>query len=233
MKRILKVLLGSLLVFVVGFGILYLVYNEPIPETVNNNEADRLAYAMLFALNHKAYNNTRFLEWSFRDGSHQFLWDKSFNIVKVSWGNHTVNLNIDYPSRSIVYTDAIAITGKPKEKLIQKAVKLFHNDSFWLVAPFKVFDKGTTRGVVALEDGSKGLLVTYTEGGTTPGDSYLWILHPDGFPKSYKMWTQLLPIGGIEATWDNWRIMESGTFLPQSHKLGPFTLNMGKVRAYN
>ena len=87
--------------------------------------------------------------------------------------------------------------------------------------------------IVPLEDGLSGLLVTYASGGSTPGDSYLWILQPNGFPKSYKMWVKIIPIGGVEATWDDWAIMESGVYLPKTHKLGPLELSMGDVRGYN
>jgi hypothetical protein len=110
---------------------------------------------------------------------------------------------------------------------------MFNNDSFWLVAPYKVFDQGTTRQLVALEGGRDALLVTYSSGGTTPGDSYLWILGDDGLPASYKMWVKIIPIGGLEATWANWQRMESGIMLPTSHQVGPLTLEMGEVRAFN
>ncbi|MDT0607679.1 hypothetical protein [Croceitalea rosinachiae] len=125
------------------------------------------------------------------------------------------------------------MTKNKKKNIIKKALKYFNNDSFWLVAPYKVFDKGTERSIVDLEDGSKGLLVTYTSGGDTPGDSYLWILNENGFPNSYKMWVSTIPIGGIEASWDDWVVVESGAFLPKSHEFGPIKLEMGQVKGYN
>ena len=76
-------------------------------------------------------------------------------------------------------------------------------------------------------------MVTYTRGGSTPGDSYLWKLQPNGFPESFKMWVQIIPIGGLEATWDDWQLVESGAFLPKSHQLGPLTIDMGAVKGYN
>ena len=102
-----------------------------------------------------------------------------------------------------------------------------------MVAPYKVFDKGTKRSIVITEDGSEALLVTYTSGGDTPGDSYLWLLNDNGFPYSFKMWVKVLPIGGLQADWDDWLVSKSGAFLPKSHKIGPITLSMGDVRAYN
>ena len=116
--------------------------------------------------------------------------------------------------------------------MIDKALKNFNNDSFWLVAPYKVFDQGTQRAIVELKNGTNGLLVTYNSGGTTPGDSYLWILNENGFPSAYKMWVSIIPIGGLEASWDDWLVTQSGAFLPKSHKLGPLTLSMGDVKGY-
>ena len=78
-------------------------------------------------------------------------------------------------------------------EIIQTAQHFFNNDSFWLVAPYKVFEQGVERRIVDY-DGKKPLLVTYTSGGSTPGDSYLWILDENGFPTSYKMWVSLIPL---------------------------------------
>jgi len=58
-------------------------------------------------------------------------------------------------------------------------------------------------------------------------------LLPSGFPESYQMWVKIIPIGGLEATWDEWKEFDNGLRLPTSHKLGPMTLNMGVVKAYN
>src|SRR5690606_137362 len=134
---------------------------------------------------------------------------------------------------SSVIKDNKAVMGTAREKLIKKARSFFYNDSFWLVAPFKVFDPGTERSIVSLKDGKQGLLVTYTSGGDTPGDSYLWTLQPNGFPVSFRMWVSIIPIGGIEVGWDAWQVTESGAFLPGKHRIGPITLDIGNVRGYN
>ncbi len=237
MKKLFSILLkivgGILLLGLVIFGITYLIYNEPLPEGSKGSEADALAYKMLEAINHDAYKNTQYLEWSLLDGKHKYKWDKANGKVIVNWGDYTVKLNLNDTSKSIASKKNELISAKESKDIVNTAWDYFNNDSFWLVAPFKVFDQGTIRSVVSLDDGTKGLLVTYASGGTTPGDSYLWKLKPNGFPKSYQMWTSIVPIGGIEATWDDWKIMESGVFLPTSHQLGPVTINMGPVKAYN
>ncbi|QLG47002.1 hypothetical protein [Costertonia aggregata] len=233
MKKLFKitgVVLGLLSIGLLIFG---WFSNEPLPEGKSGPEADALARTMLKAMNYDKYKNTRFLEWSYQGGTHQYKWDKAMGKVEVKWSDYTVDLDLNETSKSIAFENSTALPPKENRDIVNVAWEYFNNDSFWLVAPFKVFDEGVQRSLVELEDGSDGLLVTYTTGGTTPGDSYLWKLQPNGFPYSFKMWVKIIPIGGLEATWDDWQIMESGTFLPKSHKLGPITLEVGNPKAYN
>ena len=89
------------------------------------------------------------------------------------------------------------------------------------MAPYKVFDAGTERRIVNYKN-KDALLITYRSGGTTPGDSYLWILNEKFLPTSYKMWTSIIPICGISATWSDWKNTEAGIKLPTQHKLSLF-----------
>jgi len=232
LKKLGKILVAILVLVLISAGILYALYNEPLPEGVASKEADALATKMLTALNHEAYKETRFLEWSFANGKHHYKWDKVSDTVLVSWRDYRVGLNLRDRTKSKVLKGNMVVAASEKKELIKKATTFFNNDSFWLVAPYKIFDDGTQRSIVALENGSKGLMVTYTSGGDTPGDSYLWELQPNGFPISFKMWVKIIPIGGLEASWDAWQVTESGAFLPVAHQLGPVTLEMGTVRAY-
>ncbi|ASV32038.1 hypothetical protein [Maribacter cobaltidurans] len=233
LKKLLRILGIIVLVIVIAFGTIYALYNEPLPEGRSGPEADALAQKMLNSLNYDQYKNTRFIEWSFRDGSHLYKWDRNNKKVEVQWDDYRVNLDLIATESSIGYRNGERLNAKENEDVIEDAVSMFNNDSFWLVAPYKVFDPGTRREVVALEDGSEGLLVTFNSGGTTPGDSYLWILQPSGFPKSFKMWVKIIPIGGVEATWDDWLVTDSGAFLPKTHVMGPLEISMGDVRGYN
>jgi hypothetical protein len=233
MKIIFKILLIFLGLLLVSITVLYFDYNEPLPEGKNSDKAAIIAHKMLDAINIDAYQKAKYFEWSFAGGSHNYKWDKQNGKVTVSWDNKLVKLNLNDLNKSEVFENGAAVIGASKSELITKATDYFNNDSFWLVAPFKVFDKGTTRSIVDLEDGTKGLMVTYGSGGTTPGDSYVWKLNEKGLPISYQMWVKIIPVGGLKATWDNWKKMENGVYLPSSHKLGPITLSMGDIRSYN
>ncbi len=237
MRKVLKVLIKCIgVLFILGvviYGVLYAVYNKALPQGKPGIAADSLAHKMLNAINYNAYQDTRYIEWNFKDGAHRYKWDKQLGIARVEWDNYRIILKLADPEKSSVFEKDIQVEERLRAKLIEKAVSIFNNDSFWLVAPFKVYDNGTERSLVTLDDGSKGLLITYTLGGTTPGDSYLWKVGTNGFPLSFQMWVDILPIGGLEATWEDWQVMESGVFLPTAHKLGPMDFRMERIKAYN
>ncbi|WP_298475747.1 hypothetical protein [uncultured Maribacter sp.] len=231
LKKLGKFICYAFSIIVLGSGIAYIIYNKPIPKGEKGTKADALARKMLHAIHQKDFAKTRYLEWSFNSGSHQYKWNIAKEIVTVQWKSNLVTLHLSNPDKNKVIVKNKRINISEKNILVKKAIAHFNNDSFWLIAPFKVFDKGTERSIVILENGEEALLVTHTLGGSTPGDSYLWKLEPNGLPKSFQMWVKIIPIGGIEATWDDWKKMQNGVLLPTKHKIGPITLSMGNVKA--
>ncbi len=230
MKKLFK-FIGILLLLLIVAGIFfYFINNEPIPEGKKGKSADALAEKMLTALNNDAFKNTETLKWSFRN-EHFYTWKKQENIVHISWDNNKVTLHTKQPEKSELYIDGKNSNNK---KLIEQAQNFFNNDSFWLVAPYKIFDSGTERRIVKYKN-KDALLITYTSGGSTPGDSYLWILDDNYLPTSFKMWTSIIPIGGVSATWSDLKSTESGIKLPTKHKLSflGIEIGMGNVGAYN
>jgi hypothetical protein len=142
-----------------------------------------------------------------------------------------VILHTKNPKKTEVFIDAKKVENSD---ILKKATTFYNNDSFWLVAPYKIFDTGTERRLVNYK-GKDALLITYTFGGSTPGDSYLWILDKNNVPTSFKMWTKIIPIGGISATWSDWKNTESGIKLPTTHTLSLFGLeiSLGNVTSIN
>jgi len=235
-KKVFKII-GGLIVFftlptLLLFGFMYLKYDEDLPKGKQGPEADKLATKMLEALNEEAYLNTDYLEWTFKD-RHHYKWYKSDKICEVYWDDFTVILDFNNTSNSKVFVLKQEYKGVEKQDYIIKAKNYFNNDSFWLVAPYKIFDASAERRLVTTEDNEKALLVTHTSGGSTPGDSYLWHLDTEGKPRSYQMWVEILPINGLEATWENWVTTESGAKLPTFHKLLFLGLEMGDVKGLN
>ncbi|MGA1226635.1 MAG: hypothetical protein ACO3VF_05230 [Tamlana sp.] len=214
------------------FGFLFLKYNEDLPTGIQGKEADALAYRMLEALDYEAYKNTHYIEWSFKK-RHHYKWDKKNNTCDVYWKEYKVTLNLNNLSESKAYIHSFKTESEIADCLIKKATNYFNNDSFWLVAPYKVFDEGTERRLVKTKNNKDALLVTYTNGGTTPGDSYLWLLDDNGKPYAFKIWADILPIDGLEASWSDWTTTQTGAQLPIFHNLLVLGLEIDGVKGTN
>ena len=230
MKSFFKIIGTLLLLLILAGGIFFAIKNEALPIGEQGIEADALATKMLKAMDVEAFKSTEILEWNFRN-KHHYKWFKNNDSVLVSWGENKVLLNLKNPHKSSV---SVNTKKETDSELIETATAYFNNDSFWLVAPYKVFDQGTERRIVK-QEGKASLLVTYTSGGTTPGDSYLWKLDENGMPISFKMWVDIIPVGGIEASWDQLKMTQSGIQLPTSHTLSLFGMQLaiGAIAAYN
>lgn len=223
MKILFRVLGVIVVVLLLLFAGAYLMYNEPLPEGTAGPEADRLANKMMAAVGAENMAKSNILTWTF-NGSHHYVWDRKRNLVEVKWGDNQVLLNLDEWQKGKAYDDGKEVTGDALDKKRGKAWEIFCNDSFWFIAPTKVFDEGVMRSVVKDKAGNDALLVTYTSGGVTPGDSYLWLLDDSGLPKAFRLWVSIIPIGGLKATWDNWKTLGTGLKVATNHKLGPMPL---------
>ena len=157
--------LGFLLLIAGILFIAYFIMDKPLPIGMQGEEAEQLANEMLAALNKPAFDSLEFISFTFR-GEHSYQWDRKKKQVVVSWSDSEVFLDLN---KSI----------KDFTLLEYKAYQFFINDTFWLIAPFKVRDEGVIRSTVDTNMG-RGLMVTYTSGGITPGDSYLWIVDEKG-----------------------------------------------------
>ena len=229
LRWLLWVLLGVLGIFLIIALSLYLM-DEPLPAGKSGPQADALAEKMLAAINHPAWENTGAISWAYA-GRHELLWDRQRQYVRVCWGGDTeVVLDINRRSGAVWKNDQL-VSGKDAEALLTKAWKIWVNDSFWLNPISKVFDEGTSRSVIDVGEGREGLLVTYSSGGATPGDSYLWIIGEDGLPVSWKMWVSILPIGGIELSWEDWITLPTGAKISTRHSTPILDLLLTNVRA--
>lgn len=214
MKKILRIASILFLGLIFFLFIFFITKNEKLPEGTVGPEAEELAMKMMESLNYEAWQATPEISWTFK-GVHSYTWDKTEHVVTVKWDDHEVILR---PSdKSGIVLNGEDYSSLEIEDLIDTSWGYFNNDSFWLCAPFKAFDSGTERSIVKLKDGRQGLKVTYTSGGSTPGDSYVWILDENHRPTSVKMWVSILPLGGMEFTWENYKILESGAMIAQDH----------------
>jgi hypothetical protein len=228
-----KVVAGAviLLVSLVLGVVLYAVaLSEAPPEGKPGPEADALAQRMRVAVHADAWDRTRAVQWNFA-GRQQHLWDRHRWFARVRWDNGRYEALVDLDDKTgVVRRDGTLMSGPESDALVQKAWAFWANDSFWLNPVAKTFEEGVVREIVDLPQGGQGLLVRYEgAGGVTPGDAYLWVPGEDDVPSHWKMWVKIIPVGGVEASWDGWIALRTGAKVSTSHELGPLTIELTDV----
>lgn len=219
---------GVLAVGAVGATLAWL--HRPLPQGEPGPAAEALAQALVASVDGEAWSRTGAVAWTFA-GRRSHLWDRERGYLRLTEGDRVTWLRLDNLD-GVAREGDRALTGDARRAALESAWSAFCNDSFWLNPVVKVFDPGTSRKRVPLGDGTYALLVTYSSGGVTPGDSYLWIPGPDGRPAAWRMWVSILPIGGVEATWEGWIRLPTGAWVSTEHawEVGRMTI-VSDVRA--
>ena len=212
----LKYLGVSLLFLLLAIFSLGWYLHEPKPEGHSPALADELAQKMLEAVHYEAWDSLPYIHWKAITGM-EYIWMKAQNTVQVNFNDGTKVLLETTTQKGKVFQQVNQLTGKEADSYLQKAWQMFCNDSFWLNPLVKAFDPGTKRTMVQLADGRQGLMVSYHSGGVTPGDSYVWILNEQNLPISCKMWVSIIPIGGVEFSWENWVSLPGGAKISKDH----------------
>jgi len=202
----------------------YISLNESQPESQAGPEAEALAQKMLTRVNKPAWDSLNYISWTFT-GKNHYAWDKQADHAIIRLANTKVVMDLDEITGK-AYVEGKEVKGEEADKLIQTAWSNWCNDSFWLAAPYKVKDPGTKRSIVTMDDGQKGLMITYDGGGVTPGDSYLWLLDESGLPYAYKMWVSIIPLGGVKAEWNDWQELPGGAMIAENHPLDIRSFNI-------
>lgn len=216
MMRAFKILAAILILGLVGVVALGYSLNEPRPEGQPGPEADALARTMESAVNKEAWDRTGAVRWSFFE-QHHYVWDRERGLVELRWGDsRALFRTADQTGRA--WSAGVEQTGEDAIAALKAAYAYWINDAFWLNPVAKFFDPGVERSLVKLDDGRDALLVSYGSGGVTPGDAYLWIPGPDGLPQAWRMWVQIIPIGGIETSWEGWTELSTGAKVSTQHE---------------
>ena len=221
-KRLKRIGIGiaiTLGVLVLAIGIAMVVANEPRPEGRAGADAEALAARMEAAVDLEAWARTRAVRWDF-GGRQSHLWDRERGVARVRWGGDLEALVHVGGSSGRAYRDGEELSGAEAREVLEQANAHWINDSFWLNPIAKIRDDGVTLSLVESERG-EALLVSYSSGGLTPGDAYLWHLSGDGTPSAWQMWVSIIPVGGVETTWAGWETLSTGARVSTEHE-GPF-----------
>lgn len=221
MKRALKVLgLGLLVLVLAGVGVGFWLH-DPRPAGQPGAEADALARRMAEAVDAEAWARTGAVRFVFAGRNHH-LWDRERGYASVAWDD--VQVVFDTATRRGFAWRGGARLADPGD-LLDDAHAAWVNDTFWLNPVVKSFDPGVERALVDADE----LLVSFGSGGRTPGDAYLWTVGADGRPTVWRMWVSIIPIGGLEVTWDGWKRLSTGAWIATEHALGPIDLRLTEV----
>jgi hypothetical protein len=187
--------------------------------------ADQLARGVAMASGANAWQAVRTVAFTFvvREGndvkvSRSHVWDVKAHTDTVTVGE--VSTPIDLKNVD------------PNNPLQADAFKAWTNDSYWLVAPLKLFDPGVRRDYL----GSRNVMgkdyevlqLSFADVGLTPGDRYN--LYVDPLTSLVAFWDYMpSPDKTVQATWEGYRHL-SGLKLSTYHQMGPRTITMENVR---
>ena len=225
-KKILKWIGVALGILVVLSGVIFALVNEPRPQGASGPEAaaraEALARRMEEAVALAAWERTGAVRWTFA-GRNAHLWDREREVARVRSGDTEALLFVGGP-RGRAYRGGREVSGDEAREILEAAWGAWVNDSFWLNPIAKMRDEGVTRSLVRTEEGD-ALLVSYASGGLTPGDAYLWLLDETGLPRVWRLWVSILPVGGVETSWEGWQTLSSGARIATRH-VGPLGLTL-------
>lgn len=218
-----RVLLALALLIVLGLAAAVLLLRHPRPVGAAGPAADDLARAMERAVDKGAWARTGAVRFTFAGRNHH-LWDRRRGLARVRSGDSEVLLDTG-KAQGRAYLRGIEAQGGERDRLVKKAYAAWINDTFWLNPLAKLFDDGTERLLVE-EGGARALLLQYRSGGLTPGDGYLWLLGDGGRPRAWRMWVSIIPIGGLEASWEGWTKLPTGAWIATKHRLAGLSVEL-------
>lgn len=159
---------------------------------VLDSKADSVAHRLATAHGHDAFASAPYLRFTFAvetpSGTRplgRHFWDRITGDYRVEWSTgpdssyvalFNVRSETDGPPDGDVYLNGKQLEGSRARKHRRDAYGRFINDTYWLLAPFKVFDPGVNR--TYRPDSSTAehdvLHLTFGDVGLTPGDEY-WL----------------------------------------------------------
>jgi hypothetical protein len=187
-----------------------------VPEGVVGPAAEELTTQVETSLHVDAWRELAVVSWSFA-GGHRWLWDKHQGMVRLQDGDGTAWLDL-WDRGGVAHNEqGQPLSPTDEKKRLEDVYAAFINDSFWLNPFAALRNDGVTRSIVD-DDGRRALLMTFASGGVTPGDSYLIFVDDKSQPTSWRMWVQVLPVKGLESSFEDWTDV-GGARLAATHRM--------------
>lgn len=143
----------------------------------------------------KAWDNTRYLSWNFF-GARKLLWDKQAGNVRIDIPKDdiTILMNVDEMTGK-VQKKGVEVSADSVSYYLNMGKRIWINDSYWLVMPFKLKDSGVTLNYIREDTTQAGemsdvLRLTFEDVGVTPNNAYeVWISNEDYLVKQWAYYT--------------------------------------------
>ncbi|MBR31036.1 MAG: hypothetical protein CMN77_06955 [Spirochaetaceae bacterium] len=202
---------------------------QSIPDGETGSPADALASKMLAAANLETWNTrVQGVEFRFRE-KNTYFWDKKRGLVEFQ----NEDLKVQFSKNTfqgVAWEDGEALSGDELAEAVVKANSNFINDSFWLQPAYHIQSPGTK--LYAVDDST--LRVTFSSGGVTPGDTYVFHLNDKNQIELMEMWVSIIPIEGADADFNNYQTYEPGINVAESRTvLGILTILIDQVKMHS
>ena len=163
-----------------------------------------------------AWDAVRVIGWTFLKRNH--VWDKWTGDYRLEMDSTLVIMNIN-TRQGRVWENGVELADTTRrDAVLDRALSIWINDSYWLIMPYKLKDTGVTLryvGEQATEDGraADAIQLTFAGVGDTPENRYVvWIDREsslvtqwayfenatDAEPKFTRPWTAWTPYGDIK-----------------------------------
>lgn len=165
----------------------FVEYNNPPAEGFNAEGSDAIAILLADQVmnamgGREKWDNTNVIYWNFL-GNRTLLWDKQNNRVRVDIPSRevTIALNMDDMTGKVWKSGEELTSPDSLSKYLEQGHRMWINDSYWLVMPFKLKDSGVTlkylrEDTTMVGESADVLGLTFEEVGVTPQNGYeVWV----------------------------------------------------------
>ena len=221
-------IIRSIILLFIGLVLTACWAHQPRPQLVTSTKADALAQRVMAAVGDSAWRRLNTVTFTFRGLRYEW----SVRQKRVVMGKAEAAIRLDLASQTCHRISEGSPLG---QKACQGKFRRWHNDSFWLHPFGKLFDPGVKRALCDVDhDGQvePWLCIRFSQGGDTPGDTYAIKIGADGRPVAWKMWVDILPIGGLYTQWADWQSLPGGAWFAGTRELSLYSIPIQLISAH-
>lgn len=206
-------------------GGLFIMKAAQPTEGTEGEQADYYARMIQNAVNRQGWMSTGVLSWSIFQ--QQYLWDLRRGLVRVKTPEYIVYFSVSRKYQLATTHKGKKIVGSLGDQIIEEAYRFWLRDRLILEPTQSFFDPGVRRFLVNKDTKEEGLFLNYTEGGVTPGDSFLWRVNAKGMPQGVRIWSEEMSIlKGVEIQFSGWRKLKTGLKVSTIRTLGSMSIEI-------